>query len=114
MQPEVIMDPVIFQSEVNQKNYQYFQLPVVYIQDQSQHWQVLSHGNHKVEPLLFPVLYLWGQRYWQAKPFHQCQPFQDMQVEDAKIKLSSIIPYYHIDHYWPAWIYIEINACRIL
>ena len=96
------MDPVIFQSEVNQEDYQHFQLPVAYIQDQFQYWQVLSHGDHEVEPLLFPVLYPWGQGYWRAKPFHQYQPFQDTQVEDAKIKLFSIIPHYRIDHYWPA------------
>ena len=114
MQPEVIMDPVTFQSEVNQEDYQHFRLPVAYIQDQSQHWRVLSCGDHEIEPLLFPVLYPWGQGYWRAKPFHQCQPFQDMQAEDAKIKLSSIIPHYRIDHYWPAWIYMEIEAHCIL
>ena len=60
IQPEVIMDPVIFQSEVNQEDYRHFRLPVAYIQDQFQHWQVLSHSDHEVEPLLFPVLYPWG------------------------------------------------------
>ena len=75
---------------------------------------MLSYGNHEVEPLLFPVLYPWGQGYWQAKPFYQHQPFQNTQVENAKIKLSSIISHYRIDHYWPAWIYMEIEAHRIL
>ena len=35
-------------------------------------------------------------------------------MEDAKIKLSSIIPHYHADHYWPAWAYMEIEAHWIL
>ena len=35
MRPEVIMDPVTFQSEVNQEDYRHFRLPVTYIQDQS-------------------------------------------------------------------------------
>ena len=74
----------------------------------------MTCGDAEIEPLLFPVLYPWGQGYWQAKPFHEHQPFQDTRLEDAKIKLSSFIPHYHADHYWPAWTYLEIEAHRIL
>ena len=35
-------------------------------------------------------------------------------MEDAKIKLSSIIPHYRANYYWTAWAYMEIEAHQIL
>jgi len=108
------MDPNTFNAEVNQEDYRHFRLPVAYIQDKWGHQCMLTRGDSEMEPLLFPVLYPWGRGHWQAKPFHERQPFQDTKLEDTKIKLSSIIPHYRADHYWPAWTYLEIEAYRIL
>ena len=30
------------------------------------------------------IVYPWGRGYWQPKPFHERQPFQDTRAEDAK------------------------------
>ena len=114
MRPEIVMDPSTFESEVNQEDYRHFRLPVAHIEDRKGRQHVLTRGDAKIEPLLFPVLYPWGRGYWQAKPFHERQPFRDTRLEDAKIKLSSFIPHYRADHYWPAWTYLEIEAHRIL
>ena len=99
MRPEVIIDLTTFELEVNREDYRHFRLPVAYTQDRQGHRCVLTCSDTEIEPLLFPVLYPWGRGYWQAKPFHEHQLFRDMRMEDAKIKLSSIIPYYRTDHY---------------
>ena len=114
MQPEIVMDPSTFESEVNQEDYQYFHLPVAHIEYKKGQQHILTHGDAEIESLLFPVLYPWGQDYWQAKPFYEHQLFQDTRLEDAKIKLSSFIPHYCADHYWLAWTYLEIETHRIL
>src|SRR5438067_13098876 len=88
MQPEIIMDLTKFESEVNREDYRHFPLPVAYSQDRCSHQWMLTRGDTEIELLLFPVLYPWGRGHWQAKPFHERQPFQDTRMEDAKIKLS--------------------------
>ena len=61
IQPEIVMDLNTFDAEVNQEDYQHFQLPVTYIQDKWDHQCMLTHGDSEMEPLLFPVLYSWGR-----------------------------------------------------
>ena len=111
--PEVVMNPFEYPSETRNEDYRYHRLPVAQLQNAMGLNVSVMWSDPELELMLFPVLYPWGKGQWIHQPASQRVRGKDTLMQDCRIKLNSIISHYRDDHFWPAWIYMEIEAIRL-
>ena len=111
--PEVVMNPFEYPSETRNEDYRYHRLPVAQLQNAMGLNVSVMRSDPELELMLFPVLYPWGKGQWIRRPASQRVRGKDTLMQDCRIKLNSIISHYRDDHFWPAWIYMEIEAIRL-
>jgi hypothetical protein len=111
--PDIVLNPNMYNAATQDEDYRYFRLPVAIYQDNQQETIGLLRSDPATELLLFPVLYPNGCGQWSQPTAEVRIQGKGTRLQDVQQKLNSVISHFRDDHYWPGYIYIEVEAIRI-
>jgi hypothetical protein len=110
--PDVVMNPLQYDSETRNEDFQYNRLTLGRIcgSHRTGNMPELFRTDPDVEVLLFPHLYPYGRGQWIQQPLGNNLHCEYTQFKDVKMKLNSMNPVFRRDWYWPSWAYQEMEA----
>jgi hypothetical protein len=110
--PDIVLDPSQFDPVTHNEDYSFRRLPVAV--DALRAGDCLAGAEAETEMLLFPILYPHGRGAYDSASHPATAPRRRYTLaEDTQLKLGSIIPHYRDDHYWPHFMYMQLEQRRI-
>ena len=110
--PDIVLDPAPFDPVTHDEDYSFRRLPVAV--DALRTGDCLAGSEAETEMLLFPTLYPNGRGAYESASHPAIAPHRRYTfAEDIQLKLGSIISHYRDDHYWPHFIYMQLEQRRI-
>jgi hypothetical protein len=111
--PDIVLNPEPYDLATQNEDHRHFRLPVASVTDSHGTSIGLVRSDPAIELLLFPLLYPHGHGQWIRPAKIDRVRGKNTLLQDTQRKLNSAISHFREDHYWPAWIYMEIEAIRI-
>jgi hypothetical protein len=111
--PDIVLNPNVYDAATQDEDYRHFRLPVAAYQNNQRETIGLLRSDPATELLLFPILYPHGRGQWSRPAAEDRVRGKGTRLQDAQRKLNSVISHFRDDHYWPGYIYMEVEAIRI-
>jgi hypothetical protein len=106
--PDIVLDPAQFDPVTYNEDYSFRRLPVAV--DALRPGDCLAGSEAETKMLLFAILYPNGRGAYDSASHPTTAPRRRYTLaEDIQLKLGSIIRHYRDDHYWPYFLYMQLE-----